>query len=116
MTDRPVPRPLVAGIDLGGTKILGRVIDPTEPTVVVAVARADTPRGGDAIVESIVAVVEDLVRDVGRGNLAAVGIGAAGLVDLHGVLEFAPNLPNVFGLDLRAVVADRVGLPVVIDN
>ena len=45
-----------------------------------------------------------------------VGIGAAGLVDLSGILRFAPNLPTVVDLDLAAALAARRPTPIVIDN
>jgi len=110
---------LVAGIDLGGTKILGRVLDPDDPRLAIATARVDTPRGGVAIVDAIDAVIGQLERDIfdSRGEaLAGVGIGAAGLVDLQGVLRFAPNLPTVVDLDLVTALGARRPVPVIIDN
>lgn len=113
----PIPS-LVAGVDLGGTKILGRVFDPAHPTTVVASARVDTPRGGEAILDALVEVVHRLADGLpaGGGALAAVGVGAAGLIDLHGVLRFAPNLPTVIDLDLGATLTRRLSLPVAVDN
>lgn len=112
---------LVAGVDLGGTKILGRVLDPRDPARAVATARVDTPRGADAIIEALAAVVEDLRRQVAAvapdgPTISAVGVGAAGLIDLEGVLRFAPNLPTVVDLEIAARLAGRLGLPVVVDN
>ncbi len=110
---------LVAGLDLGGTKILGRVVDARDPRAARATVRIDTPRGGDAILAALGEAVARLRADpavVAAGGVAAVGIGAAGLVDLHGVLRFAPNLPTVIDLDIGPALRDGLDLPVVVDN
>jgi glucokinase len=109
--------PVVAGVDLGGTKILGRVIDPADPTRAVATTRVDTPVGDDAIVDAITEVVHALDHAAQEhGATTAVGVGAAGLVDRAGVLRFSPNLPTLAELDLVTVLKDRLGRAVVVDN
>jgi glucokinase len=113
----------VAGIDLGGTKILGHAIDVGDPLGEHARARATTPRGGRAIIDAIAGVVSDLSAALsgsgptGRARtIAAVGVGAPGLVDLDGVLRFAPNLPGVVDLDMARQLRDELGVPVVVGN
>lgn len=113
------PRALVAGIDVGGTKILGQVIDPAHPLERISTARVDTPRGGDAIVDAINQVyttLDSAATERGKGLVQAIGIGAAGQVDLRGVVRYAPNLPGVVECDLASPVAQRTHLPVVVDN
>lgn len=110
--------PLVAGIDLGGTKILGRAVDPADARSSLAEVRVDTPRGDAAIVEAIGVAVDRLVaatEATGR-PIGAVGVGAAGQVDLDGVLRFAPNLPGVVELPVAGALTPRLGRPVVVDN
>lgn len=121
MTDLPAgaPAALAVGIDLGGTKILGRVLDPLDATRALHEHRVDTPRGGDKIVDAIEQVVlalGDAASGAGHGAVGAVGVGAAGLVDLGGVLRFAPNLPTVVDLDLPSELEVRLGVPVIVDN
>lgn len=111
--------PSVIGVDLGGTKILARAADPADPTRALAAARVDTPRGAVAIIEALAGVVGQLQAEVvaaGEPPVGAVGIGAAGLVDLGGVLRFAPNLPGVVDLEIGPTLTERLGLPVVVDN
>ncbi|MDQ6798642.1 MAG: ROK family protein [Actinomycetota bacterium] len=98
------------GIDLGGTKCLGVILDGGE---VVAQTRVPTPRGTDAVVDALVGVVDALG---GPSALDAVGVGAPGLVDRTGALQVAPNLAVDPGLELRSVLEDRLGLAVVVDN
>lgn len=111
--------PLVAGLDLGGTKILGVITDPDDPRRTLCSHRVDTPRGADALVAAMAGVVADLRADAARqsmGEVAAVGVGVAGLVDIAGVLRFAPNLPGVIDLDVHAELVAATGLPVAVDN
>jgi glucokinase len=116
-------RPTVVGIDLGGTKILGHAIDVADPLARLGTARVATPKGGPAIIEAIGALVGDLADQLagreGRRSgqpIDAVGIGAPGLVDLDGVLRFAPNLPSVIELDLARQLRTELGLPVAVGN
>jgi glucokinase len=43
-------------------------------------------------------------------------VGVPGLVDRAGVLRFAPNLPGVVDLAIRAELEARLGVPVRVDN
>ena len=102
------------GIDLGGTKIYGVVLDDGS---VVREAKRKTPvRGGPmGVVDAITDVVGQLGADDG---VAGVGIGAPGAVDSHGVVQRAPNLPGwdePFALG-QAVSESLGGLPVTVDN
>jgi len=99
---------LAAGIDIGGTKCLGVVIDAEGE--VVREGRRPTPKGPDAIVEALAELAEEL------HPWDELGIGAAGLVTLDGVVRAAPNLPGVFGLALRARLEVRLGRTVAVDN
>ncbi|MEM9034731.1 MAG: ROK family protein [Actinomycetota bacterium] len=97
-----------AGVDVGGTKCLGVVID--EHGEVIAEERRPTPHGPTELVRAIAAVVEALPE------AEAVGVGAAGLVTPDGVLRAAPNLVDIQELPIGPLVADRVERAVVVDN
>ena len=78
---------------------------------VVAEHRLATPRGGPAVLEVLTATVTAL------GPASAIGVGVPGLVDVEGVLRFAPNLPGVVDLDVRgALRAGFAGVAVRVDN
>jgi len=104
---------LLVGVDLGGTKCLGVVAD-VEGRIHDELRRP-TPKGADAIVDAVADVASELAQRAG-GAVAAVGVGAPGLVDRRGALRFAPQLPGVEELDLGARVHERVQLPVVVEN
>ena len=97
------------GVDLGATKCLGVALDADGS--VLAEHRLATPAGERAIVDAVAEVAGVL------GPAPSVGVGAPGLVDVDGVLRFAPNLPGVFDLPLRAAVEERLpGTDVRIEN
>jgi len=109
------------GIDIGGTKVLGVALGPGTDGGIVAEARVPTPTGTRTIVGSHVAaavaeVVAQLDATLGDDD-AAVGVGAPGMVDRHGRLSFAPNLPQAHGVDWTALIGDRlVGRTILIEN
>jgi glucokinase len=102
------------GIDLGGTKIYGVVLE--DGTVAQEAKRKTPVRGGPiGVVDAIADVVGQLG---GHDGVDGLGIGAPGAVDAKGLVQRAPNLP---GWDepfpLREAVSDSLGgLPVAVDN
>jgi len=103
---------LACGIDVGGTKIAGGVVD--DDGTILEQLRVESPA---ADVEAIEDAIADLVsRLAANHDITAVGVGAAGYVDKsRSTVLFAPNLAwrNV---DLKAELEPRVGLPVVVEN
>ncbi len=103
---------LTIGIDIGGTKVLAGVVDPTG-RVLVRERRQTDGRSAAAVEDTIVALVEGFSA---RYDVAAVGIGAAGFVDAsRSTVLFAPHLAWR-NEPLRDAVMGRVGMPVVVDN
>lgn len=110
----PTPAGVSAvGIDVGGTKCLGLSLGPDG--AVVAERRVATPKGADAIVEAVSGMVEALAPEPGAD--LSVGVGLPGLVDIEGVLRFAPHLPAVVDLPLGELLRDRFpGARVRVEN
>src|SRR3954469_11770570 len=80
---------LTIGIDIGGTKVAGGVVD--EKGGVLQRARRRTPSGHPNAIEDVIA---DIVSELGaQHDIEAVGIGAAGFIDsARATVLFAPNL------------------------
>src|SRR3954447_24623363 len=103
---------LTVGVDVGGTKIAGGVVD--EGGSILATASRESPATDR---EAIATDIADLVTEL-RGNhdIAAVGVGAAGFVDSNrSTVLFAPNLAWR-DEPLRADLEKRTGLDVVVEN
>jgi glucokinase len=98
------------GVDLGGTKCLAVAL---EAGKVVDERRVPTPVGETALLDALAGVATAVA---GGTDVLGVGIGVPGLVDRGGVLRFAPNLPGVVDLDIKAELERRLGGPVRVDN
>ncbi len=103
---------LTLGVDIGGTKVLGGVVDADGR--VLAQARRDTPAADVArTLERIIAVITELTA---AHEVDAVGVGAAGWIDAkRSTVLFAPNLAWR-NEPLREEVARHVTVPVVVEN
>lgn len=104
-----------AGVDIGGTKIRAAVVAPGG--AVLSSATAPTPSGGEAMLD----VAADLVaRAVASAEVpvAAVGVGAAGVVDpgTGEVLAASDSFSGWVGTNLKDGIAARTGLRVVAAN
>ena len=108
--------PLAIGIDIGGTKVAGGVVDAHGS--VLRGARRDTPHRSTSprvVEDTIVSVVDELLSE-DFADVAAVGIGAAGFVAAdRATVVFAPHL-SWRNEPLREALRSRVSVPVFVDN
>jgi glucokinase len=108
-----MPPRRVIGIDAGGTKLLGGVVD---EGLVVHHRVHRTWRGGDRA-ETLDIFVES-VEEVRAAapDVLAVGFGIPALVEWEtGVSRWSTHLP-LADVRFRDVMSERLGLPVVVDN
>lgn len=103
---------LTIGVDVGGTKIAGGLVDERGQVLVherVVSPATDPP--------AIVRRIADLVAVLGKGrDVEAVGVSAAGFVDKErATVVFAPNLAWR-NEPLREHLQGVIGLPVVVEN
>ena len=101
------------GIDVGGTKVLGGVVD--DHGKVVATARKDTPRqGGNSLTIAIADIAKELLDQF---SVETVGVSAAGFVSSDRKTMLAtPNIADWNGVNLDAELSELIGLRVVIEN
>jgi glucokinase len=101
------------GLDIGGTKVLGAVVD--AGGTVLDEHRLPSPTGSwRGMLDAITGVVGALRAR--HAEVETVGIGAAGMVDLQGTIHYAPNVAAFRTTPVQADVAAAVGLPTVVDN
>jgi glucokinase len=104
--------PLTVGVDIGGTKVLAGVVDSSGQVL----DRQRRPTPGHSVAE-----VEDTIVELVHGfaesyDVAAVGVGAAGFVDVtRSVVMFSPHLAWR-DEPLRDALMSRLSIPVVVDN
>lgn len=108
---------LLAGVDVGGTKISVLVADAD----LNVRGRQTVPTrglGSDLIVDHIAEVVDGVVQSAGArpGDVAGVGVGVPGRVDIAtGTVSLAVNL-RWRDLPLGAQLSHRLGAPVWVEN
>jgi glucokinase len=103
---------LAIGVDVGGTKIAAGVVD--EKGAIIEMVKRPTPAANaSGTIEVISAAVRELL---GRYEVEAVGIGAAGFIEeSRSAVSFAPNLAWR-NEPVARQVEDRTGRPVVVEN
>jgi glucokinase len=107
---------VLAGIDVGGTKVLGVALRAEDPAVLLGEARVSTPDSTTGLLDAMADVVRQLDAQVGSPGITAVGVGMAGLIDRTGRLRVSPNLPGRRNVDIGVELDKRLGLPIRVDN
>ena len=108
-----MPPRRVIGIDAGGTKLLGGVVD---EGLVVHHRVHRTWRGADR--QETLDIFVEAVEEVraAASDVEAVGFGIPALVDFQrGVSVWSNHLP-IGNVPFRDLMSERLGLPVVVDN
>jgi len=98
------------GVDVGGTKIAALLVAP-DGQVLASDVRPTPADDQSATMHDMV----DAARAVASGDAVGVGIAAAGMVDLEGIMRYSPNLAWV-DAPLAAFVGGALDLPAVADN
>lgn len=101
------------GVDVGGTKVLGGVVD--ESGNVLKTARRDTPReGGSLLNQAIADVAKELMQEY---SVQSIGVSAAGFVSSDRKRMLAtPNIAGWNGVNLDDELTRLIGASVVIEN
>ena len=108
-----MPPRRVIGVDAGGTKLLGGVVD---EQLVVHHRVHRMWRGSDR--QETLDIFVDAVEEVRAAapDVDAVGFGLPALVEAEtGVSTWSNHLP-IDGVPFRDLLSERLGLPVVVDN
>jgi glucokinase len=108
-----MPPRRVIGIDAGGTKLLGGVVD---EQMVVHHRVHRTWRGADR--RETLDIFTDAVEEVRAAapEVEAIGFGIPALVEWEaGVSRWSNHLP-LDGVPFRDLMSERLGLPVLVDN
>ena len=101
------------GVDMGGTKCAGVLFGAAHE--ILAETSAPTPAGGDAVIETIIGVLAELLA-VSSEKPSAIGVGVPGLVTASGSLRYAPHLFGVVEVALQRLLEERLGQPVKVMN
>jgi glucokinase len=107
---------IIAGIDIGGTKIAAAVASPDGRIIAKQTFPTEVEKGPHEILERAMNIVGELAREA-PGDLTAVGVGCAGPLDVvRGLILSPPNLPGWDEFPLVELLKQRFGVPVVLEN
>ncbi|MFF5143645.1 ROK family protein [Streptomyces sp. NPDC013157] len=104
------------GIQLDRDELRAVLVDLDGTVVADRQAAVDLGAGAEAVLGAVVELAGELVER-GGDTLLGVGVGAPGPLDhSHGVLHRVTGFPEWDGFPLRDALAERLGVPVVVDK
>ena len=104
---------LALGIDVGGTKVLGGVVD-SSGKIVKSARKQTPPQGGEALTNSIAELALELISEF---DISAVGVSAAGFISSDRKTMLAtPNIAGWNGINLTEQLEKQIGRRVVLEN
>lgn len=105
------------GIDIGGTKIAGLLVDGHGSVLARGSVPAPAALGGDAMADAAAGLVRDLAARAGM-RVAGLGVGAAGVVDhATGTIRAASaTFTGWAGYPLADALTARLAVPASVEN
>lgn len=104
---------LTIGIDIGGTKVLGGVVD-NNGKVIDSARRATPSAGGMELITTVIDLIKEFQKE---HEVAGVGISVAALISSdQGTIVGAPNIANLSELNFVNEIKKVINLPVIAEN
>ena len=105
----------VAAIDVGGTKILGAIVNEKGKVLIEKRVPSDFEKGGLHIMNVIFELIDEFKKTY---TIDAIGIGIGGRVDnINGVINWGvKKVPNFFGLKVKELTEEKYKVPCAVDN
>jgi fructokinase len=105
------------GIDLGGTKIEGVILESIDSAVPIVRTRVDTEavKGYDHVIGQIALLVKEMERQSGLKPVS-IGMGTPGVLDPTLQTLKNSNTTVLNGKPLQRDVTDRLQVPVILAN
>lgn len=105
---------LIVGVDIGGTKIDAVLADDCGNIRKRELKETRASEGPNAVIKRLIDAVRAVSVD---SELAAVGIGAAGIIDVEtGLITTSPNLPGWRNIQLKDILEREIGVKTFVDN
>lgn len=102
------------GVDLGGTKIIGLIIDEKYNIIEKITENTGDTAKEDSVMNKILAIITKLTE---KYNVEAIGIGSAGFVNYNqGVVLSSPNIKFLNKYKLSKKIKDKFHIETFIEN
>ncbi|KNF09527.1 transcriptional regulator/sugar kinase [Gottschalkia purinilytica] len=104
------------GIDIGGTKIKGGIIDEEGNILKSIILDTDANKGRNMVLKKVREIIENLIRN--EKKVVGIGIGSPGAINIEkGKIEILEgNMYNWSGVNLRTELNSFFDLPIFIEN
>ncbi len=107
---------VIAGIDIGGTKIAVEIENLNGEKVAARLLPTQIELGADAIVKTIFSAIEEMLEENQR-KLVSIGIGCPSPLDIENGLVMSPsNLRDWVKFPIVKLFQNRFDVPVVLEN
>ena len=108
----------IVGVDIGGTNVRGAVVNSGGKMLGEGRSETLAGHGPKVVTQQIARTIEDAISAAGvqASDIAGVGCGMPGRMDVNGVILWSPNFPDIEGFPLVSEVSGRIGLPVWMEN
>ena len=106
------PKPVVLGVDLGGSKILTAVVSSQGKILSSDYRATPASEGAEVVVQEILNSADHALEQAGisEARLYAVGVGAPGISNPEAGMVFtSPQLPEWHNVPLREIIERRSG-------
>lgn len=107
---------VVAGIDIGGTKIAVALQNLDKKTIASKSFPTQVELGAQKISENITNFIEKMLFE-NQATISAVGIGSPGPIDIEkGLIKSPTNLPGWVDFPIVGILHEKFKVPVAFDN
>jgi len=111
-----MPRQVLAGIDIGGTKIALGLAGLDAQLLSLSRLPTQIELGPDRIMQAALDQLEQMTQEI-DAQIAAIGVCCGGPLDRRkGLILSPPNLPGWDEFPIMNVVNERFGVPALLDN
>jgi len=105
------------GVDLGGTNLRASAVQPDGQVLEDFEIPTQAADGPEQVVERMVRGIVEVNEGHSGSDLIGVGVGVPALIRMdEGVVAKAPNLPGWNDFPLKALLEEKLQLPVMIEN
>ena len=105
------------GVDLGGTNLRAAVVSSAGEVLAKVAGRTQLSEGRDAVIADIVRAIEAIAVEHPGEELAGVGIGIPGFIEIErGYVAGSSNLPFFDNFPVRDAIEQRLGTRVILEN
>lgn len=109
----------VIGIDLGGTKLLGIIMDVEGRVTGCIKMPTNANKGSNYVINKIFVLIESLIRDAGihLNDVDAISICSPGPLDSkNGRILFSPNLSDFENVNIVDILQSKYGIATYLEN